>query len=85
MSRSRQQIVVCLIAALSLITLLHIDPVLEAGASHCNVCIQQSHGIVAHAITITGDEQIQFSQDVEIASFPGTGAEQPADSRAPPV
>lgn len=75
----------CLVAALSLMTLLHIDPALELGTIHCNVCIQQSHAIVAHAITITGDEQVQFSQDVEIALSPGTAAERSADSRAPPV
>lgn len=82
---SRQRILVCVVAALSLVTLLHVHAVLDATSVHCNACIQQSHAIVAHSITISEDHRVQFSHVSEIGSFPARGIERPADPRAPPV
>lgn len=55
MAMTRRRIAVVLLAALAATVLLHLHVAAEPGAVHCNVCIQQTHVVVADAVAIDED------------------------------
>ena len=79
-----QRVVVYLMAALSLLPLLHVHS-LDTGAVDCTACIQQSYAMVAEPITVSEDPRVEFPEALGTALLSEQTVARPADPRAPPV
>lgn len=82
---TRRRMAVVLLAALAATVLLHLHVAAEPGAVHCNVCIQQTHVVVAEAVAIDGDVDSLPAEPLRtffVFEAPASGLVAP---RAPPA
>lgn len=81
----RHRIAIIVIVALGAAMLLHAHSGLESASVHCNVCIQQSHGIVEHTVAVVEDDQVRLYEPSIGATAADLVVSLHVGSRAPPA